>query len=44
MRVADAEPITERASRARIVIGLFAPAAVPLCMRGSGAAVEVVRD
>jgi len=30
MRVADAEPITEEASVARSVIGLSAPAAVPL--------------
>jgi len=34
MRVADAEPITEEALKARSVIGLSAPAAVPLSMKG----------
>jgi hypothetical protein len=34
MRVADAEPITERVFKTRGVIGLSAPAAVPLGMKG----------
>jgi hypothetical protein len=34
MRVADAEPITEGVFKTRFVIGLSAPAAVPLCMKG----------
>ena len=34
MRVADAEPIIRRVFKTRIVIGLSAPAAVPLYMKG----------